>query len=556
MKKKQGRALLPGLLCALTLSFTLLVFAPVEMVVLNNSNFWFQLGDFLPFFLALAAGLAAALSLAVLAARRLPYCLYLLALGLLAGLTAMVYVQGNYLCLGSEALTAGEPVWKEMLAPMAVNTLIWAGVIVGCVALALLRPRWMMKAMPAACALILVMEGTALAALLAGARMDGDLDSVYCSDEGLLDFSTNGDVIVVMLDTFDARLMERALENDPERTDVFDGFTYYRNASSSYSLTETSFVSFLTGALCRNEDPYFVYCRKAFAESGFFPRLLDAGMTVQVYAAPERVFSEAEMKQVSNLAVRRAHVRSQAAFAKDMLCMVGYRYAPTAMQPFLIRDYLHAFSQHQAFEEGLSPESSDKNLTFYRRLTQEGVHVSGEGRYFKFYLMQGAHDPVEMNRDLEPVSGSQDRYEQLLGCFAMLGELFDQLRAADAYEQATIIVMGDHGINSGDHGICSPAVLVRYPGESGPLRTSDAPVTLLDMRATALYGAGLAYEELGTPMHQWEGVTQRDRRFMDYDYETPYSYKTYLNDITEFIVPEDAQDLEAYKMSGQEYKKP
>jgi len=116
-----------------------------------------------------------------------------------------------------------------------------------------------------------------------------------------------------------------------------------------------------------------------------------------------------------------------------------------------------------------------------------------------------------------------------------------------------VIVMGDHGMGT----IANPAFLVKYPGETGEvMRRSDAPVELLDLRATCAYGAGIDPTPFGTPAHEWEGVTDRERRLIDYEFRQPSGFNFYLNDMTEYIVPQDAADLEAYVPSGNVYKMP
>lgn len=550
----KGRPLLPQALCGLALCFTMFVFGPVEMVTLNSVNFWFGVGDFLPVFLVLFAAVFCVIEAVYCLLRKLPYPLWLLSLALLFGGTLCVYVQGTYLCLGGEALVSGDPVWREMLPQMLVNLAVWAAIMLGSMALSLTKPKVFLKVVPAACALILVMEGAALTTLLLQKSERGDLSRIYCSDEEQFTFSPNGDAIVIMLDTFDTRLMDQALEEDPDYADVFEDFTYYRNTSSSTMLTDTSYTSFVTGQVADNTEPFFIYCRRAMRESRFFATMKDAGLRVQVYGAPYGVYGEEQIGQVDNLRVRDSEIKSYTGFVKEMLCMIGYRYLPTAMQPFLLRDYVNGFASLQRFKGLGYQESSGNNLRFLEKMRADGVTVDADKRFFKLYNLHGAHKPTQFNRYMEPAE-NVPQYEELLGCFAMLDEWFVQMKEAGVYDKATIIVMGDHGINDDwRRGICNPAMMVKYPGETGPMRTSMAPTTLLDMRATALYGAGIPYDELGTPAHLWEGTAQRERTLRQYIYDVPYSFGFYLNDMTEYIVPEDATDLDAYVPSGRVFK--
>jgi len=554
-KKTKGRPLLPQVLCGLALCFTMLIFAPVEMVTLNNINFWFSAADFLPMFIGLFAAAFLAFEAACLLMRKLPYALWLLAQAVAFGLLVCVYVQGTYLCMGSEALISDEPVWREMRREMLVNAGIWAAILLGSIALSMAKPKWFLRVVPAVSALILVMEGAALAVLMTGSSYNSDINYVYCSDDEQFTFSDNGDVIMIMLDTFDTRLMDQALAEDPDYADVFEDFTYYRNNSASMTRTESSFVSFMTGQVCYNEEPFLMYCRRAFRESRFFPIMKDAGMTVNVYGAPPSLFSVEQLSQVDNLRTRDAHISDPVQFINEMCFMISYRYLPTMMQPFMLESYIERFAVLQEMEEENLRESTDDPLTFVRAFRENGVTIDSERRFYKLFALRGAHYFYEMNRYME--RAESDGYEQLLGCFALLKQLFAQLEEEGAWDKATVIVFGDHGFNpDAQLPCCNSALLVKYPGEKGPMRISNAPVELLDMRATALYGAGLDYAQVGTPVHEWEGVQNRDRRSLSYYYSVPSSYDHYLNRLLEYIVPQDATDLSAYERSGRVFSRP
>lgn len=551
--KRNKRPILPQLLCGLALCFTMLIFAPIEMVTLNNINFWFSVKHFLPLFLGLFLAAFTAVELIFVLLRRLPYALWLQALSILLGVTLALYVQGNYLALGGEALLSGEPVWEEMRVKMLVNVGIWAAILTVCTALSLVKPKLFLKVVSTVSLLILVMEGTALISLMMGSAYNNDINHVYCSDEEQFTFSDNGDVIMIMLDSLDVRFVDRALQEDPDYAAVFEDFTYYRNTASNYSRTDTSFSNFMTGAFCYNEEPFLLHCRRAFEESRFFPVMKDAGMTLHVYGAPGGMFSTEQMQQVSNLKERKSQISDPVAFAKEMIYMVSYRYLPLALQPFMLRDWVENFAQLQQMENENLRQATDNNIAFVNKFHEEGVTLDSGHRFYKLFVLHGAHQPAEMNRFMEKQKSTQ--YEQALGCFALLSELFGELKEKGIYDKATILVFGDHGINDDTlQGLGSPALLVKYPGESGPMRTSMAPTMLIDMRATALYGAGISHEAFGTPVHEWEGVENRERYFLTYKYDPPNSYEYYLNWVYEYAVPADATDLAGYAPTGRIFK--
>lgn len=557
--KSKTRPMLPQVLCGLLLSFTLFVFAPIEMYILNSANFWFQFKDFVPVFLALFAAAFIVVEAVYLLFRKLPYAVYLMLLALLFGCTLCLYLQGNYLCMSNEVLFAEDPVWQDLLIPMLGNLLIWAAVILGSMAFILIKPKVFTKIISALCALVLVMESSALAVLLMTNTQDKESTNIYCSEAEQHTYSQNGDVLVFMVDTWDVRLFNRMLEEEPEYTETFRDFTYYRNASSSYPFSDPSFASFMTGINCYNEEPFYPYTRRAFRSSQFFPELIQNGLTVQVFGAPTGIFSSEQLPQVANLRYRESSVLSYSSFINTMMRMVGYRYAPQAIQPFLLKDYIAAFAECQYYPNDAESEALVDDFRYIQRFRELGVTVDNSRRFFKYQGLLGAHNPRTMNRYGEKVPyNSVDRYEQSLGCTLLLREVFESLKEKGVYDPATIIVMADHGINNDErNGICSPALLVKYPHESGfdQMRISDAPVELLDMRATALFGAGLDHEAFGSPVQAWEGIENRERYLMTFAYSEPSGYDFWLGDLTEHAVPADASDLNSYIPTGRVFQK-
>lgn len=550
--KKKNLPLLPQILCGLALCFTLFVFAPIDMYLLNSTNFWFSLEHFVPTFLLLFAVAYIALEALFLVFRQLPKPLYLLTMALLAGGTAGVYLQGNYLCMTNEVLGGGAPQWETMLKPMLINLLIWGAILLFFVGFMLMKPRLFLKAVSAVCSLILVMEGTALVtSLINHAEVNESTDNVYYSDIDEFTYSEQGDVLVFMMDTLDTRLFDRVRKDNSDYLKEFEGFTYYRNASSSFRKTDPSFISMLTGYVCRNERPFFEDAEKAFQQGRFLPALKEAGFTVNIYAGPTGLFTAETMSQVDNMVSNKPTVSSRLAFSKIMLRMVGYRYAPSVLQPFLFGEYAEAFEQCRAETDGGPRNTYASDAALRKAFRRQGITIDNERRFFKFYAMQGSHTPYNLDRNGETVeNGSVDIYEQTLGSLTVLSEILASLKETDVYDQSTIIVLADHG----DGWICNPTFLVKYPHERDPeIVLSDAPVELLDMRATALYGAGLPYEGHGIPVQMWEGTSERERRYYAYNWAKPDGFDFYLDELTEYAVPEDATELDAYVATGNLY---
>lgn len=555
MKKKRGQLpVVPTVLCNFALCFTLLVFAPIDMYSLNSSNFWFTLSDFVPAFLVLFAISFAILQLVCILIGFLPEKINLILLTCIGWLMLSTYIQGNYLCMTNSVLSGGALQWNTMLRSAGFNALIWGSILLVLACIMMLKPTFFKKMISWLAGLVLIMEGTSLiATLINQSGVDTSSNYIYYGSDDEFTCSQNGDALVFMVDTLDTRLFDRIMEENPEFLEELDGFTYYRNASSSYRKTDPSFISILTGHLCRNEEPFFSDAAKAFAESAFLPKLNENSLTVNVYGGPYGLFTAETMTQVENLAIDHPEIQPWNGFIKTMLRMVGYRYAPTVFQPFVFGEYADEFEQYKKVQDGLPTNATYTDARYRNSYQRKGITVDNNRRFFKFYAMQGAHTPYNMNRYGETVeSGSVDIYEKTLGAFTVLNEIFTGLKENGVYDKATIIILADHG----DGWTCNPTLLVKYPESTiEGIVQSDAPVELLDVRATVFYGLGMPYEEFGTPVHLWEGTTERKRLFYAYDWVKPNGFDFYLSKLTEYEVPADATALDDYLPTGNYYQK-
>lgn len=58
----------------------------------------------------------------------------------------------------------------------------------------------------------------------------------------------------------------------------------------------------------------------------------------------------------------------------------------------------------------------------------------------------GAHSPYKIDRNANlPTTNKVNRSDQALGCLFIVSEFINQMKAADLYENATIIITADHG---------------------------------------------------------------------------------------------------------------
>lgn len=552
-KKVKTISWLPQLLCGFLFSFMMTIFAPIDMYLLNRSDFWFTIGDFLPASLVLFAIVFVAVELVLFLIKKASKPIFYVCLSILFAMTVMLYVQGNYLCQNNTVLEGAAPVWNMQIKWMTIDLVIWIAVLLACLVFVILKPKLFTKLVSFVSAIIICMLSVSMGVSLVAAQQGtSSVRNAYGTAKDIFTLSENGDVLLFMMDTMDTRLFDRVIKEDPEYLEELNDFTYYRNCGGLYCKTNPTLTALFTGFYYKNERPFFVDVDDAFTNNTFFYDLKDQGYTVDLYALLN-LCPDTMVEQADNFTIRDSYISDITSFTKVMTKMILYRYAPVAIQPFVYAEYLDNFAaleKKNQLEDGDCPKLDG---WFERRLQNTGITIDNSRTFFKYYGRQGAHLPTRLNRNGEDVpDGSVDQYEHMLGSIKLLCNYIKQLKEKNVFDKSTVIIFADHGYGL----VCNPTVLIKYPNErQDELTLSTAPVSLIDLRATILDSIGADYAAYGTPFRLWEGVENRERFMYSYGNKTPSGIDFYMNIIREHAIPSDATDLENYVKTGQIFKK-
>ncbi len=125
------------------------------------------------------------------------------------------------------------------------------------------------------------------------------------------------------------------------------------------------------------------------------------------------------------------------------------------------------------------------------------------------------------------------------------------MKEAGVYDASSNIIAADHA--STDHvpgylnsAVYCPLLLFKPRGAAGSMKTTSAPASLFDIRATFLKEAGLPYEDEGMPLSLLTESTERIRCF----YRHLGTHRT----LYEFTIgSEDANDINNYTLTGTAY---
>lgn len=553
MEKKKD-VLMPGC-CFLFAALTFAFFAPMEVILLNRSDFHYTFESFWWFQLLLTLGAAGVATLiTMLLPRKAGTALAALALGLgTAAWVQMMFMNGKMGRLGMEGMSVSP-------AETVINLIIWIGIVVAIFIAALVLEKKGKKVrtwMGAMAGVLTAVQLVAFISLLFTNSAGGGEDGHGFTKEGEFEFSKGTNAVVMLMDAADGEIVREMMESYPEVEGQLNGWVYYPNAVSEYSRTYPALTYLLTGERTYVNHPQKECVDTAFAESDFLQKMYDGGTDIRVYTMDASDISTSADGMISNS--RKEENRF------DELNLPGLEKGLARISLFKCLPY--ALKDKVSYDVAVLNLTAFKNWDYvwkdpyvYRDLKEKETFETTD-RYrkaFRFYHLWSAHGFAEWNEKLEIIRASDEvePYRRLRGSFLLLETYCEKMKEAGIYDDALIIVVADHGDTGGDpeklvrNKAACPLLMVKYPGanEAEPLRTSRAPVSQEDLFATITDALDVSRSKGGSGRTLQEIAEGEARDRLHYYLALDSHFKGAL--LREYVIRGDAEDFANWEETG------
>lgn len=498
--------ILTSLLAGFSIPFLVFISASFNVFFDNSVELGFGFGDFAPTFLMLFAVAFVVITLVLLLTKNR---LHNLLFALSAALIFCYFVQTTITSMTFKGLPGdgNAPLPKQwwVIADLILWLVIFAVIIWFCVISSKAT-----EAKKIVSILVCLVMVTQIIGLLISSvsfalvnSSDEEPSQMYLTTENMFEVSENENVIVFIVDRFDRDFYTELKKSTPEILDEFDGFTCYDDNISKYPRTYPSITYLLTGMendFSRNSADYF---EDAYRNSAFLKDLKNNNYKVNLFIPYYYTYTNADVLSdtASNISVKEGHsIRSTSKFTKDMMKLSSYFWLPDKFKSKTI--YSNAFYELVEFE-GAAPEySMDKSSdsAIYAEFDKNGLSVQNAQNTFTFIHLTGCHAPFTTDENgIYRGDGAVTSLQQTQGVFRFLGKYLRNLKDLGLYEDATIIITGDHGTLTSDSQEYSDpnltALLVKESGKAGtPLKTSQAPVSQDNLLASVVKSAGIETE--------------------------------------------------------------
>lgn len=508
--------LVPSILLSLAIPFTIFFFGPFEAICKNSEMLDFTFTDLLvpSFFISLLAAVALFLIVWNLSGR-----VFDIVYSILFGVGFMLYLQGNYLNLGLNAVEGdGVGVSSYSGTASVINLIIWIAVLSAVlVCMLLIRKQREILRLAMIVAMVAVVGVQVMMFTLlsfttnawtplnqryddATAEADEYLPSIL-TNANLTELSSEGNVIWFVVDRFDYTYVQKILKSEPDFFSNLDGFTMYDNHITKYARTFPSIAYMLTGIENDYSTGRIEYFENAYTNGTFLKEMKDNGYNVNVYTEKYYAYHDANEFSgvVDNLSSSDVYeVRDRMGLWGDMTRLTLFRYLPFFAKGWVgvintsdFNGYIEYEANKPLFDSGMKD--------VYDWMTEEDFTTYEGNKNFSFIHINGCHMPNSYYEDFSLVLNDSDKWDSDLAMrvsFQIVNYYIDQLKELGLYEDATIIITGDHAAAISDtkdlSGSRVTALMVKPKGESGtPMTYNSAPVEQGQLLATIFESEGI-----------------------------------------------------------------
>lgn len=520
-------------------SFLIAVFAPFEFYITNKEYFFFSGTELLPFavllFLVLmCAGVIVSFMLSHFDMRiSVPIvCTFM-------GIFLALYIIGNFVVIDYGAMDGRLPIWEDHRTQGTIQVVIMVICPAVLLVLSLIpRTRDIVYRVSGWIALWItaIMVVTLLTLLiLHGIKKDAEY-TVTTAEE--FNMSPEQNVIVLILDTYDAKLFNEMLDEDYEHyASLLSDFTYFPDTSAMYTATDLAVPHIVTGVTYKNDMKYGEYLNVSYSESPLFKYLQQNDYSSGLYTVCRMPQSDVS-KQFRNVKCIKKTVSSHRTLAKYMYRFLGFKYLP---QP--LKKYFWFYPEEMNFDLECAANESislfyDNNFSVDDSI--DTMTVSNPGKTFSLYHAEGVHAPFSITSDFSPSNGTTSIEEEARGVMHIVKHLLDKLKDNDVYDNSAIIIMADHGYFDERS---NPLFLIKGCNEKHDFVCSDRPVSYEYLQKTFI---NLCEGESAEESVKDDESNRKTRFFLSYSWDKDLKDSDYASTITEYLIPGHVCDTEQY----------
>ncbi len=533
------------LILNISFCFMICIFAPIEAYYTNKNEFWFNIQQLLNVLIPAFVIVTIILMIIFFYLNITKYSEYFYAF--LSAIFLYFYIQGNYIPRKYGILNGVDINWNDYTQYGIASILVFL-ICVFLFALVLFKfKKYIFKiGIYLSIFIFAIQLITIVTLIIQNQSVKNEHNSCVVTDKSLFEYSKNHNVIVFILDTFDASYLKKLLDEDYETySNIFENFTFYEDTLGAYPTTKGALPYILTGKWYENEQPYTEYVQNAYENNDIYKSLEDNEYSVGIYTSG--LYLDDDIDMYDNVEQGTYEIKNLTNFAKKLYNMVAFNYMPHQLKKYFLYN-TDDFSELRKVSGNYRAFSPDVQK-FAQRLSEEEILFSKEKDCFRLYHLDGTHAPFTFGKDLvSDKNTTYDAYDEAAGNCILMKKYFDKLRNAGLYDNTNIVILADHG-NIGYSQ--NPIFMVKNANELHEFRISTTPMTYEYL--SDIWIALINRENVDEQFISNRNQTKAQRRYLYYFWDDLWD-REYLPMIQEVLVDGSVSNLENLKFSGVQYE--
>lgn len=529
---------IPAVFLMLAISFMIGYYAPMEIFLHNQTEFWFDYGIIQPVLVHLFFALFFLGILVMAVGYFIHKKLYYILLSCALTVFLILYFQGTLLS-GSLPVMDGSPLsLSGHTGDIAKSILLFFGISF-CVTVAarLLKKKHYFIIISVLSIAILLINFFTLNRIIE--KTDGKKDKEYktVSKMNEFTFSSDTNIIILLMDSMDGDMTSTVLENETY-SKYMEDFTFYPDTLGGYSYTSRSIPLILTGEWYENKQDFETYYKNAIRQSSLLNTLKDNHYHMNIYE--KSAFYADDYSDYENFITDKPKIKEYAPVMALELKLALYKYMPYFIKPKFVFNP-NRFEQYEDIGQDVYYWYID---TFCRHVRNFDFEITQE-KQFKYFHLEGAYAPYDLTEEVMRMDSGEGTYEtEIRACFETAHQLIMRLKKAGIYDNSVIIIMSDHGFNPNglEEGRQNPAFLVKGLNEHHEMYISDKAVSYGNLQSAFIK---LINGEKSFDL--FEEDQGKERRYLHYSKEDP-------DTLIEYILNRNAGNWDNLVLSGNVYR--
>ncbi len=519
------------------------------------------------------------LGLVAVIAMLLPRSLYLLFASLLAGLSILLWFQGNML-VWEYGLMDGRAIdWSANLLKGWVEISIWLIILIF---IFFTYKRFSHNIIGFAVTIFLL-QFTLFIYNLATNKSDTtlqlDQEKIAKAESNIYRYSSKDNIVHIIADGFQSDIFTELTstgELGKVASNTLSGFTYFPNNLGAYPYTHMTVPAILTGKLYLNHTPIQEHLAATVGsesilsvaqEHGYeIDMAIGRGVLMDIYSrAPHNNLHALHNK--SHVSVEEFELYD----ATKLFDLALFRASPHFIKKHIYNDQIW-FTQSILTNQSYKSLRNFSDNAFLRRSATKLTADREQPVYKLFHLMM-SHNPMVTDSSCSysgrVLETNRKNVLYQAGCGLLeLVNFFESMKKAGIYDSATIVLMGDHGawvqprgmlgkdnpdgkniefIQPNVAALATPLLAIKPPGATGQLKANNAPSWIVDTAATIADIKDMKASFPGKSILNLDPEKPRDRRFMFYAYGRSEWTDNYLEPIEEFKLDGDPVNSKSWQ---------